>query len=310
MRGGFYIDSRDAYADFGVLIEQYGYAGLIQYPAFKKLTATSWPDEDGDEVDLSEVQLDSKSFSMQFIIKDVSKAANFFETLTDGAYHDFEFPELGKTYKLRMSQNGSFSQNIRLGKLTLTFYDDFPQLPQSKPLAIAQTAIRAQGYEIDHIDISQFGALVLNGSEASIRQSPATKDNLKIDNKSIPGIIYDAEKVYFKTKDITLKLLINCDGINEFWGRYESLFAILLQSESRKFYHVGSDTEYNCYYKSCTVSKFDILRANRLWCEFSIVLTATSYYNRYETFLTANPDFPPFLTVDGSNFKVIKANAI
>lgn len=291
MRGRFYIDGRDALAEYGVLVERYGYKGLIQYPAFKKLTATSWPGEDGDEVDLSDVRLDTRSFQMQFIIKNVRYAEDFFDDLSTGAYHEFEFPELGKTYKLRMSQNGTFSQHIKLGKLVVTFHDDFPKVPDGEPYRRGRSEIRQVGYELDGVDMSQFGAWVLQGSDESIRKAANTKDNLKIDNKTLSGIIYDGDYVNFKTKDVTLKLLIDCDGIVEFWKRYDSLYTILLKSDKRIFYYTALNAEYDCYYKSCNVQKFDILRNGKVWCEFNLVLTFTNYRPVGQYMLLAHEDF-------------------
>lgn len=305
MKGVFYMDGRNALTEYGVFVEQYGYKGLIQYPAFKKLTSTSWPDEDGDEVDLSEVQLDTRSFQMQLGIKNVRYAEDFFDDLSTGAYHEFKFPELGdKTYKLRMSQNGSFSQHVKLGKLTITLHDDFPSLPEGEPYRLGKSEIRQVGYEIDGVDMSQFGAWVLQGSDESIRKAPNTKDNLKIDNKTLSGIIYDGDYVHFKTKDVTLKLLIDCDGIEEFWKRYYSLFAVLLKSDNRIFYYTALNAEFDCYYKSCTVQKFDILPSGKVWCEFSVALTFMSARPVGQYKLLASEIFDYIITEDGAKIIV------
>jgi hypothetical protein len=286
-----YIDGLDAAIEYGLFVEQYGYKELIQFPAFKTPDTTEWIDEDGIEVDLDAPQLDTRTLQIQFVILNVRYAEDLFDELASGAYHTFEFRELGKTYNLRMTQNGTFKQNVTLGKLTLTFADDFPEVPTGEYYALGKTDIRQVGYEIDGIDVSQFGAYILDGTDESIRKAAAVRENLKISTKDISGIIYDNSAVTFKSKDVTLKLLINCDDITEFWRRYNALFSVLLDADERRFYYSALGNEYQCYYKSMSVSKFDILRNGRVWCEFSVVLTFIDYRPVGQYMLLAHEDY-------------------
>jgi len=100
--------------------------------------------------------------------------------------------------------------------------------------------------------------------------------NLSVSTADKNGIVYDDANVFFKTKDVTLKLLIRAENIDEFWARWDALFCALMQPEARRFYFNDTTSEYECYYKSNSVTKFDILRNKHVWCEFSIVLTFTS----------------------------------
>ena len=126
MVGKLFIDGLDAFSEYGIFLEQYGYKALVQMPSFKKLNSTEWPEYDGEEVDLTDPILESKTFSIPFCITDVENASDLFEVLSDGAYHIFDFMEIGKSYKLRLMTNPSLSGKIRLGKITLNFADDFP----------------------------------------------------------------------------------------------------------------------------------------------------------------------------------------
>lgn len=126
MVGKLFIDGLDAFSEYGIFVEQYGYKALVQMPSFKKLNSTEWPEYDGEETDLSNPILDSKTFSIPFCITDILSASDLFEVLSDGAYHIFDFAELGKSYKLRLLTNPALSAKIQLGKITLNFADDFP----------------------------------------------------------------------------------------------------------------------------------------------------------------------------------------
>lgn len=273
MKNSLFIDGRDAFLEYGVFVEQHGFRQLIQFATFKKVDTTDWPEEDGIEADLTNPQLDTRTLQIQFCITDIRYAENLFDKLAIGAYHVFEFREIKKTYRLRMTQNGAFSSFIKLGKLSLTFSDDFPVIPTDRHYNLDKTDIREIGIKIDGIDFSQFGTYVLNGSEDSVRKAANTKDNLIISTMNNAGVIYDASHIRFKSKDVTLKLLIDAPNIDAFWERYNGLFAVFLQSETRIFYYAALAKEYDCYYKNMSVTKFDILRSGKVWCEFSVSLT-------------------------------------
>lgn len=299
-QGKLYIDDLDAFLEYGIFVEKGGYKRVVQMPSFKKLDTTEWEEFDGIEVDLLSPVLDTRQFSIQFCITNIRYAEDFFDDLATGAYHIFNFVELKKTLKLRMVSNGSFSAFIKLGKLTLTFADDFPAVPSGNYYQRGKSEIRQSGYELDGIDFSQFGSYILNGSDDSIRKAANVRAALKINGKSVAGLNYDDKEVHFKAKDVTLKLLIDATNIDEFWQRYNALFAILMQSESRIFYFGTLGVEYECYYKSSSVSKFEILNSGRVWCEFSIVLVFTAYHPKSSWMLLATEDFDWVITEDGN----------
>lgn len=294
--GKLFIDGSDALLIYGVFVENGGYKSLIQLPAFKKIDSTEWPEHDGEEVDLTAPVLDSKTFSMQFCVTDIDNAENLFDDLATGAYHTFYFTDLDKSYKLRMTSNGTFSSFIKLGKLTLSFADDFPTIPTGTYYKYGKSGIRQSGYEIDGIDFSQFGSYVLSGSDDAIRKAPNIRSNLTVDTSSIAGVLYDDDYVTFKTKDVALKVLINTDNINEFWKRWNSLFAIVLQPQARSFYFSALGNEYECYYKSSSISKFEILRNGHVWCEFTLTLVFFSCRPVGSELLLATEDYDWVIT--------------
>ena len=295
--GKLFVDGIDAMLEYGIFVEKGGYKGVVQMPSFKSLETTEWEEFDGVEVDLLSPVLDTRQFQIQFCITNVRYAEDFFYDLSIGAYHSFNFVELKKTYRLRMVSNGSFSSFIKLGKLTLTFADDFPVVPSGEPYQLGKSEIRQSGYEIDGVDFSQLGSYILKGSDDSIRKAANVRENLKIDVKSIAGISYDDKSVYFKAKDVTLKLLIDAADIDTFWYRWNALFSILMKPEQRIFSVLPA--KYDCYYKSNSVSKFEILRDGRIWCEFSVVLTFTAYRPESTWMLLATEDYDWVITEDG-----------
>ena len=79
MKNLLFIDGRDAYVEYGIFVEQYGYKQLIQFPSFKKLESTDWPEEDGIEVDLTATKLDTRRLQIQFCISNVRYAEDLFD---------------------------------------------------------------------------------------------------------------------------------------------------------------------------------------------------------------------------------------
>ena len=64
-----FIDGLDAFSEYGIFVEQYGYKALVQMPSFKKLSSTEWPEYDGEEVDLSAPSpLIAKHFRFRFAL--------------------------------------------------------------------------------------------------------------------------------------------------------------------------------------------------------------------------------------------------
>ena len=172
-----YIDGKDAYTEYGVFVEQYGYKALIQMPSIKKLETTEWGEYDGEETDLTSPMLDTKTFAIQFCITEIDMANNLLELLSDKSYHIFNFTELNKSYKLRLVSNPSRSSLRHLGKISVNFADDFPPVVLNdfineddlddynliltqKPYTKAPADFKQKGYALDDIDFSLFGIYV------------------------------------------------------------------------------------------------------------------------------------------------------
>lgn len=268
--GKLYIDGEDAFKTYGLFVLDGELKSVVQMPSFKKFDTTEWDEYDGMECDLSEPTLASKNVQIQFGVTNVADAERLLRKLSNGAYHTFSFAELGKSYTLRLSQNGSFDSLLKLGKIKLTFADDFPTLSQTAPYD--KTEVTQTGYAIDGVEFNRFGVWVLKGSDDSIRKFPQVRNALSTDIRTQSGLIYDNESVRFKSKDATLKCLINCGSIDEFWKRWNMLFSALTSPELKLFYFAGMNDYYDCYYKSNSVSKFKILKGGRIWCEFNLVL--------------------------------------
>lgn len=285
MLGKLYIDGRDAYREWGVFVTQGAYKELACFPPAKAVESADWSDQDGVEVDLSDPKLNSKEVSITFAVHGKMLVGAFFDLISDGAYHTFDFREIGRTYKLRLVSEASLDVRQGLRTFSLSFADDFP-LQGYTYLAPRSELVPVQGFEIDGVDLAQYGVWVLKGSEQEILKAPAVKENLLQNIGSMDGAIYDGGVVYFKSKQVKLSCLMRASSIEEFWRNYDALLFDLVRPEERSLYVDWTGYEYPCYYKSCSVQEF--LPTGRVWFRFDLELVFTSFRVEGDEYLLAS----------------------
>ena len=298
MKGNLFIDGQDAFVEYGIFVEQYGLKELIAMPSFKKIDSTEWDEYDGEEYDLTNPVLDAHTLTLQFYVMDIFAAGDLFEVLSNKAYHDFEFREIGRTYRLRLSNNSQLSRKIKVGKTSLTFVEDQPKIPSKQPFANAPQGFNQEGYMLDGIDFSRFGIYILHGTDEGVMKAPQVRENVIYDDPTKNGAIYDDYQVKYKTKQAQLKLLIHADNIADFWARYDAFFSKLLKPETRTFYLPSNYEEYDCFYRKMNIAKFDILKTGKVWCEFSVTLQFTNMTPLMNVTLLATEDGEFVLTED------------
>lgn len=299
MIGRFNIDGIDAYEQFGIFIADTGLVGLLQYPALKKVDSNDWPEEDGEEFDLSEPTLDTKTLQIKFASHKANRVGAFIEKISDKSYHDFEIPAIKQMFRLRLTDQQSLVLYSRGETFTLQFADDYP-LRGYTYLAPQSTMNRVSGYEIDGVDLGQYGVSILEGSLAEVEKSPAVKQNLMQNLQRESGAIYDGEFVVFKAKDVKLKCALRATTAEEFWQNYKALLFDLTRAEERQLYVDKTGYEYPCYYKSCTTSKFLPMRG-RIWWVFDLTLVFTSFRVSGEDYLLASENGMLIITEDGQS---------
>ncbi|EJX05262.1 hypothetical protein EVA_06618, partial [gut metagenome] len=276
MEGKLFIDGQDAFTEYGIFIEHYGFKDLIAMPGFKKIDSTEWDEYDGEEYDLTNPVLDAHTLTLPFYVMNIFAAGDFFEVLSNKAYHQFEFRDIGRTYRLRLVSNNQLNKKIKIGKMSLTFIDDNSSIPTGMPMATAPAGFKQKEYMLDKIDFSRFGIYILQGTEEDVMKSPQVRENIKYDDPSRNGIIYDQEQVKYKAKQAQLKLLIYANSITEFWARYDAFFCQLLKPGNHILYIPSIYEEYDCFYKKMSITKFDILKTGKVWCEFNVILQFTN----------------------------------
>jgi hypothetical protein len=276
MNGKFYIDGQDAYGSFGIWVTNRGSGGIIGYPPLKPVDTNDRPEEDGIEVDLSKPVLAAKEFAVSFAAHKNIRMNAFFDLISDGAYHTFDFREIERSCRLRLLSQTNLIAKQRLESFSLQFADDFPVSDDYAYAEPQSNLIPAQGIELDGTDLSNYGLRVLEGSRAEILKSPAVKQNLFQDFSLQNGAVYDGEFVVFRHKDVKLNLLMRANTLSEFRHNYDALLYDLTREGERILFIEESGYEYPCYYKSCDVVEFSP-EPGRVWFKFDLSLVFISF---------------------------------
>ena len=306
--GRFYIDGRDAYEEYRVFLSEGSVGSLLQYPSLKKVESTDWPEEDGEEVDLTTPRLDTRNVSLKFVSHDAGlhfgEYGSFVAALSDMGYHDFYFPFMERTFRLRLTSHPSMEHWRRADFFTLQFADDFPpcctvdidedtgeEIEEDEKQKYTRpepqsTITLYDDYELDGRKLTYYGVRVLQGSLAEVLKSPAVKGNLLINAGTRNGAWYDKEWVKFKSKEVKLNCLMRAATFEEFWRCYEAFLYDLacpdgerddiMQPGERLLFVDATSLEYPCYYKSCASKDFAFTEG-KIWWEFTLTLVFTSF---------------------------------
>jgi hypothetical protein len=296
--GKLYVDGNDAWVGYRVFVAAGGYDDLLGFASLKPVESNVWAEDDGAEFDLSSPVPDSRGLSVGFAFHGVDAMFGaFVAMLSDMAYHTFNFAEIGRRYRLRLVEHPGFHVAGNMGVFTLRFADDFPLEGYTYSDPVSDVSVPRQGYELDGKDLSEYGVYVLSGSEAEILKSPAVKLNLLTDIRASSGAIYDGRRVNFQTKDVKLNCLMLANTLSGLWRNYDALLYNLIRPNERVLYVDSTGCEYPCFYKGCSVEKF--ASTGKIWLQFALTLTFTSFRVEGEEFLLASEDGGLIVTEDG-----------
>lgn len=274
MIGNLFINGIDIFAEHGIFIAEGGYNGLISHANLKEINYNNWAEKDGIQPDLSNPKLDTKEFSILFGSTNSYKTENFIASLSENAYCDFDLKEIGVTRKLRILSQQNKNTVGSLEAFSLQFADDFPLNGYSYQAPV--NPINQSGFNIDGKPLANYGIWVLEGSFDEIMKIPPVKKNLLINYRNFSGADYDNDRVIYEAKDVALNCALRASSINTFWRNYNAFIYDLIRPNERLFYVADVNDTFKCFYKSCSVRRFTIVR-KEVWCEFTLTLTFTNF---------------------------------
>lgn len=274
MQGRLYIDDIDAYAAWGVYLQEGSGKTLMQMPPLKAVATTEWAEYDGVEADLSNPVPDTRNLQISFHVTDITGADLFYDTLIACVYHDFRFPRIDKTFCLRLVSCGGVSLYRRHGILTLTFAEDICVVPSATPSATS--LVPSDGYRLDNKDLACYGLRVTEGSEAQVRRWADIRQRVRVSSRYSAGATYDgAGAVRVRNRDLTLNFHLHTATVAAFWQRWNALYTTLLSPGEHTVSAFGMSL--SGYYKSSSVKAFRVTDDGEVWCDFSVTLCVIAY---------------------------------
>lgn len=287
-------------ADFDVILGENSYKSLLQWPSLKSVQTNNWAEDDGIEVDLSAPRLSSRNFSLYFHGYGEDRYAEFISYLSNSAINDFWFPELGIKLSLRVDSNSLSKMQGNWQSFSINFVDDSPRMV-FEPLLIDGTPT---DYQIDGTDFADYGLIVLEGTDKSLKQLPKNKQRLTISLDSQDGAVYDSDgSVNTESTKATLKLLLRAKTIHECIRLYYTFLRDMTTPQSKELFRADKIESYECYYDSNSVSNFCLLHSGLWGIVFDLTINIIRYSIGDDEYIVDDSGLIMLLTDDGKYLK-------
>lgn len=246
MTGQCYIDGRDIYSDFGVIITDGGYDDFFKLPGMVEPDRNDWAEHDGIEVDLSTPQLQPREIAVSFASISSVQWQLFIEFLTMPGIRTVSIPYLVRTWALRYDSMSELGLYNDADLFEIKFIEDNPAIP------VATVPVGSVPFEsvleLDGMSLDKYGIIVEDGLD-DFDKTPPLKRNLTRTSSVISGQIYDAGTAVFAEKEITVRCTMISNNMPGLWTQLDALFATLVQSGERTISRGGRG--YSAYYRGC-----------------------------------------------------------
>lgn len=312
MTGSCIIDGIDL-SSLGVFILRGGDLDFISYPERKAPLSTSWYEQNGIDVDLTEIYFKEKQVSVKFHLQAgngtemVSRIASFRSLLSAPGLRRIYVREFDKTFLLRYvscpdysHRGGLAKKGGKRGDITVTFSMDDPlQFFTHPEITHPAGSWNNKTYvTIGGRDLGEFGIIVTQCYN-SLLLFPALKRPLTRSFDKENGLLVSTPATAnYEVKQVTISCVMRATDLTEFYNNYEALFNVLTVKEELSLSsYAGTET---CFYSS--MSNFRKLRPfkSRVLVSFDLILTCLD--SGAVAFLLAAEDGSLFVTEDGMYF--------
>lgn len=260
MIGACTIDGTDI-ATLGMFIVKGGDTDFLSFPERKEPLTNDWFEEDGLDVDLSEVFFEAKKVSVKYYISAANATAfkqqlTAFETLHyQTGYRQIYIREFDKTFSLRFKEisdykhsGGYVKSGKKFGFITVDYMMDDPlQVYNANLVPVSNRAHLAQ-VKLNGYDFSKFGIVIQDAYSSTLRlRSPKLGLILAFERRT--GLLSDMAYVPAKAgRQITIACTMLADTLAEFYSNYNALFNQLTKAGAIEL-ELPTTEVINCYYK-------------------------------------------------------------
>ena len=263
-----FIDGTDCRAAFGVWVLKGGYGDLFSFPAMKDPDTNDWAEYNGEECDLSAPKLDVYNINIDFVASGTEQdTGGFIAMLAAPGRRKMDFPSLGRSFDLRLSDNVDYKTYSSLNVFRLNFVLDEPSKDSLFAWTSPGVSLPESAYTLDGVNFAHYGIFVESGRDSLLRPA-ALKQQMTRNISTLNGHIYDADFVRFRAKDVTLKCCLKASEMLRLWSCRDAFFAALVQPEWRTLTYKGKT--FQCRYVSSQNFRLVVFRAGLCMIEFEV----------------------------------------
>lgn len=284
MIGACIIDGTDI-ATLGMFIVKGGDNGFLVFPERKPPMTNDWFEEDGLDVDLSEVFFEAKKISVKFYLT-AADATTFKARLTAFAtllfqtgYRQIYVREFDKTFSLRFKEISDYKHSGGLAKsgkksgfVTVEFMMDDPlAIYNDATLLPVTTRPNLSRIKLNGLDLSKFGIIIQDVYSSALRiRSP--KSGLALSFERRTGILADLDFIPKKAgRQITIACTMLADSLSEFYDNYNALFNQLRIAQALTI-ELPTTEVINCYYKGMYEFSKENAFSTKIKIKFNLIL--------------------------------------
>ncbi|MBN2747476.1 MAG: hypothetical protein JXR34_12180 [Bacteroidales bacterium] len=283
MIGAVIIDGTDI-STMGMFIVKGGDNGFLVFPERKEPLTNDWFEEDGLDVDLSEVFFEAKKLSVKFYLT-AADATTFKARLTSFAtllfqpgYRQIYVREFDKTFSLRFKEISDYKHSGGLAKsgkksgfVTVEFMMDDPLAIYNATLLPVTTRPNLSRIKLNGLDLSRFGIVIQDVYSSALRiRSP--KAGLALNFERRTGILTDLDFIPKKAgRQITIACTMLADSLSEFYSNYNALFNQLTITQALDI-ELPTTEVINCYYKRMDDFSKEMAFGTRIKLKFNLIL--------------------------------------
>ncbi len=253
------IDGTDL-ATLGMFILKGGDYDLFSFPERKRPPQNDWFEEDGLDVDLSEMLLKEKTVTIKyFLIAEnttlLQQRLNTFETLHfQPGYRQLYIEAFNRTFELRTAEfteykhKGGYVMNgKKTAEITVKYVMDNPtQYFQSAVETPTINRKHLSHISLNGYDLSHFGIIVQNAYDTLLK---IASPKLGIINKSkyATGVASDTD---FTPKKKSKRIIIDCIMVTETYADFETNYTALFNQLTKTgAIQIGMrGATFDCYY--------------------------------------------------------------
>ena len=301
MTGDTIINGTDIYTTYGAFISLDGYNGVVGWPASKPVEYNDWMEEDGIEVDLSALKLDSREFEVSFGIQrpDVSDVHTFYAFLCSEPTMTCSFNTLGLTNKTyRVLGMSSVDYFFTFGEVRVRLADDAPMKGYEYLAPSVTNPLPNSPFKLESTRFSDYGVRTLYGTLGSVAQRGSIKQFLLRNISTIDGSLYDPNPKLWNGSEWTqaqthgtpkhqpievqLKCALTAPTTAEFWRNYNAFLHDLISPDNtkaalkkcEKTLSLDHDLLY-CYYEGQSVEDV-ALWSDKIMTQFTVSMLVMS----------------------------------